>query len=84
MACVAIGAWGARNAAYLAASILVLPPGVDPLSRRIFGFIHYGVEDKLAGICLATVGMFWLLSALAILLICRRPGNCHWRGGRQR
>jgi ABC-type Fe3+ transport system permease subunit len=42
----------------LAASILVVPPGVMLLSRRIFDLIHYGVEDYLAGVCLALIVMF--------------------------
>lgn len=37
----------------LAATILVVPPGVTTLSIRIFGLLHYGVEDQVAGICLA-------------------------------
>lgn len=41
----------------LVASILVVPPGVTTLSIRIFGLLHYGVEDQVAGICLALVGL---------------------------
>jgi iron(III) transport system permease protein len=50
----------------LAASILVVPPGVTTLSIRIFGLLHYGVEDQVAGICLALVAMFALLTAAAV------------------
>lgn len=42
----------------LAAAVLVVPPGVTTLSIRIFGLLHYGVEDRVAGICLAQVAMF--------------------------
>jgi iron(III) transport system permease protein len=42
----------------LAASILVIPPGVTTLSVRIFSLLHYGVEDRVAGICLALVMIF--------------------------
>ncbi|QDU98375.1 ABC transporter permease [Lignipirellula cremea] len=50
----------------LAATILVSPPGVDPLSRRIFGLIHAGVDDQVAAASLAA----WLLAAgLTILLL---------------
>lgn len=53
----------------LAASILVVPPGVTTLSIHIFGLLHYGVEDQVAGISLALVAgllatagiMAWLL-----------------------
>ena len=46
----------------LAASILVVPPGVTTLSIRIFGLLHYGVEDQVAGICLAMIAIFALLA----------------------
>ena len=39
----------------LAASVLTVPPGVTTLPIRIFTLLHYGVEDVVAGICLALV-----------------------------
>ena len=36
----------------LAMSILVVPPGVSTLSIRVFGWLHAGVDDQSAGICL--------------------------------
>ena len=42
----------------LATSILVVPPGVETLAIHIFGLIHYGVDDRVAGITLAMVGAF--------------------------
>lgn len=47
----------------LAASILVVPPGVATLSIHIFGLLHYGVEDQVAGICLAMVAFFAVIAA---------------------
>jgi len=52
----------------LAASILVVPPGVTTLSIRIFGLLHYGVEDQVAGICLALIAMFAAVAAGAVWL----------------
>lgn len=37
----------------VAGSILVLPPGTTTLAIRVFGLLHYGVEDEVAGICAA-------------------------------
>ena len=54
----------------LAASILVVPPGVETLSIRIFGLLHYGVEDQVAGICLAMILVFAALGW---------GGVSHWR-----
>jgi iron(III) transport system permease protein len=58
----------------LAASILVVPPGVTTLSIRIFGLLHYGVEDQVAGICLAMVLIFAVLAA-AIFYLAQRMGR---------
>src|SRR5262249_37694045 len=49
----------------LAASILVVPPGVTTLSIRIFGLIHYGIDDQVAGVALFVAllcGGGWLAS----------------------
>jgi iron(III) transport system permease protein len=47
----------------LAASILVVPPGVMTLPIQIFSKLHYGQEDDVAGICLALILLFALLAA---------------------
>ncbi|MCA9245516.1 MAG: iron ABC transporter permease [Planctomycetales bacterium] len=43
-------AWGE-----LSATILVAPPGVSTVPIRLFGLLHYGVQDQVAGICLVTI-----------------------------
>ena len=58
----------------LAASILVVPAGVKTLSIEVFGLLHYGVQDQVAGICLALVATFAAIAAAATGLI------LHWRG----
>jgi ABC-type Fe3+ transport system permease subunit len=37
----------------MAATLLVYPPGMTTLAVRIFGLLHFGVNDQVAGICLA-------------------------------
>ena len=37
------------------ASFLVVPPGIDTVARKIFGLLHYGAEDNVAGICLVNL-----------------------------
>lgn len=51
----------------LDASILVSPPGVQPLSNHIFGLLHFGAQDQVAGLCLAV----YLAVQLAALVIWR-------------
>ena len=38
--------------------MLTVPPGVDLLSIRVFGLLHAGVEDEVAGICLISATLF--------------------------
>ncbi len=52
----------------MAASILTLPPGVDTLSRKIFGLLHSGVNDRVAGICLALLTLLAGVTAAAAWL----------------
>jgi iron(III) transport system permease protein len=66
----------------LAASIMVVPPGVDTLAIRIFGLVHYGVTDQLAGLCLTTVAGFGCLAAAVMGLFYwsqRNPRSCPTR-----
>ena len=55
----------------LASSILVVPPGMTTLSIRIFGLLHYGADDLVAGVCLATLIAFSIIAA-AVILSARR------------
>jgi iron(III) transport system permease protein len=61
------GAWLAALAVAagdLAWSLLVIPPGVDPVPRRVFGLVHAGVDEQVAGICLVTVAAYAVLAGL--------------------
>jgi iron(III) transport system permease protein len=58
------------------ASILVVPPGVETLSIRVFGLLHYGVDNEVAGICLVLMAMFAAVAGAVAWLA------AHW--GRQR
>ena len=71
--------WGAVAAAVLiafvialgelSATLLVLPPGVTTLPVRIFGLIHYGVDDRVAGICLAIAAVGSLVAVVVVVLL---------------
>ncbi len=50
----------------LSATILVAPPGITTLSMRVFGLLHAGVDDQVAGLCLTTFAMFSLTALLTI------------------
>jgi iron(III) transport system permease protein len=39
----------------LSATVLLCPAGVMPVSYRMWTLLHYGVEDKVAGLCLMLV-----------------------------
>lgn len=78
------GRWRSLTAAWLAAfavasgdlaaSILVVPPGVTTIPVRVFGLLHSGVDDQVAGICLTTVWGFYAIGGLLVWLL-RPPKN---------
>jgi iron(III) transport system permease protein len=49
----------------LSATILVLPPGVTTVSVRVFQLIHYGVDDRVAALCLSCFALLGAGAALA-------------------
>jgi iron(III) transport system permease protein len=59
----------------LTASILVVPPGVKTLSIHIFNQLHYGVEDQVAGICLALTIALGGVAAVVGWLVRRTTRN---------
>ncbi len=54
----------------LAASINVLPPGVDSLPRRIFGMLHAGSNAELGSLCLANGALFAVIAGI-VWRLCR-------------
>lgn len=64
----------AVSAGELAASILVVPPGVTTLPIQIFGLIHYGVDDRVSAISLLLFAAFFIM-ALAAAMLWRRGNN---------
>jgi iron(III) transport system permease protein len=49
----------------LSATLLVYPPGMTTIAVRLFTLLHYGVDDQVAGICLALVATTCALAAAA-------------------
>jgi len=61
----------------VAASILVIPPGVETTARTVFGKLHSGVDDQAAGICLIyALGAAVLISAM---LLCHKLSTRNWK-----
>jgi iron(III) transport system permease protein len=58
----------------LAATILVMPPqrGATALSIQIFQLLHYGVDDRVAAICLVTAFAVAAVAGIAAALLKRR------------
>lgn len=52
----------------LGASFLVLPPGVETLSLRIFDLLHSGQEFEVAGISLALLFLFAAVAGVSLWL----------------
>jgi ABC-type spermidine/putrescine transport system permease subunit II len=60
----------------LAATVLVMPPqaGATALSIKVFQELHFGVEYRLAAICLVMVAGIATLTGIAGLLVKRNDG----------
>jgi iron(III) transport system permease protein len=58
----------------LSSVLLVLPPGVTPISVRIFELLHYGVRYQESGICLI-LALFSLIGAMSVLFLTFLPGE---------
>ncbi len=59
----------------LAATVLVVPPGVTTISVRIFSLLHYGVEDRVASICLVLVLGLAVVAVVVAGLVARGKGT---------
>ncbi|MCA9217035.1 MAG: iron ABC transporter permease, partial [Planctomycetales bacterium] len=53
----------------LSATILTVPPGFNTISVTMFNLVHYGVEDRLAGLCIVVIGLSAMLAWTGINLI---------------
>ncbi|MFV1966911.1 MAG: ABC transporter permease [Pirellulaceae bacterium] len=55
----------------LSASNLTLPPGVTTVPVRVFGLLHAGVDDQVAGICLTMTLVSFLVAGVTVGLVRR-------------
>lgn len=58
----------------VSASALLIPPGVTTVATEIFRLIHFGADDRLAGLCLASMIVISVIALLATATA-RRLGN---------
>jgi iron(III) transport system permease protein len=56
----------------LAAASLVIPPGRELVSTHILNLLHYGIEDRVAGLAVLLYVWFAALSLVAVRLLSRR------------
>jgi iron(III) transport system permease protein len=49
----------------LGGTLLVIPPGRETLTIRIFNYLHYGGTEEVAGLCLALVAVMMTLTGVA-------------------
>lgn len=50
----------------LSATKLVMPAGINTVALRIFGLLHAGVDDSVAGLSLTTFAVFFFVALLVI------------------
>jgi len=58
----------------LSASILTVPPGVTTVPIRVFGLLHSGVDDQVAGICLTMAMLSIVVGGVTIRMVRRADG----------
>ncbi|MEX0586079.1 MAG: ABC transporter permease subunit, partial [Pirellulales bacterium] len=69
------GAWLAAFAlavGEIAATKVVLPPGVQTITAELFGLLHYGADDQVAAICLTLAAGMGIPSAVVAGMTRRR------------
>lgn len=74
---IAAAAWliaFALSVGELSATALLAPPGTPPVSVRLLTLLHYGVEDRVASLCLVLMaGCFAVAVAAAAIAARARP-----------
>lgn len=50
----------------LGSTLLVVPPGSETLTIRIFNYLHYGGSEEVAGLCLLVVVLMMVLTGVAM------------------
>ena len=55
----------------LASSLLVIPPGMDTIQRRVFGLVHAGVDEQVAAACLLMAAGYAGVAAICWRLLAR-------------
>jgi ABC-type Fe3+ transport system permease subunit len=63
----------------LAWSLLVLPPGMDTIQRRVFGLVHSGVEEQVATISLVTILAYAVVATSIAWLLLPSPATSRER-----
>lgn len=53
----------------LGATLLLIPPGFETLTIKIYNYMHYGASDKVAGLCLMMMMTVLLCGTAAIKLL---------------
>ena len=46
-----------------------MPPGMETVQRRVFGLIHYGADEQVAGICLVVAVAYAVLAGAIVGLL---------------
>jgi iron(III) transport system permease protein len=60
----------------VSASLLVLPPGpLETIGRRMFGLIHVGADDQVAGVAIVCWASYLMIAAVVMLAFARGHGD---------
>ena len=63
--------------------LMLMPAGMEPLSVKIYNYLHYGSSDLVAGFCYFQVLLCMAVMILTGLLLSRRKRGREANGGRR-
>jgi iron(III) transport system permease protein len=68
----------------LGATLLLIPPGMNTVTIKIYNYLHYGASDIVAGLCLAMVLIWALIGGVVYSLFAARAFRLRFEPLRER
>ena len=55
--------------------LVLMPPGLETASVKIYNYLHYGASQYVSGFCLVIVAVILLIEMVGVILVKRRGGR---------
>lgn len=57
--------------------LVLMPPGAETVSVKIYNYLHYGASEYVSGFCLWVTLFLFLLEVIPVCFIRKRYGGHH-------